>query len=109
MRRRLLLILSILADYPLDTLEYMKLKIKYESILLTTNMGARGKLGCHHRVHADHDLFLFCHNGITILNLVSDPIFEILTDYCGTDIDNPLLRNLGQVWLVRKVEPNILM
>ena len=72
-------------------------------------MSACGKFRSHHRVHADHDLFLFRHNGISILNLISYPILEILTDYCGTDIDNPLFWDLGQVRLVRKVEPNILM
>ena len=66
-------------------------------------MSAGGKLRGHHWVHADHDLFLFGHDGIALFDLLGDPLLEILSDHCNTDIDNPLLRDLGQVWLVRQV------
>ena len=66
-------------------------------------MSTLGKLGSHHGVHADHDLFLLGHNGITLFDLIGNPLLKILSDHCNTDIDDPLLGNLGQVWIVRQV------
>ena len=66
-------------------------------------MGALLKLRSHQRVHTDHDLLLFCHNSVPFFDLLRYPFLKILSKDGSTNVDNPLFRHLGQVWLVREV------
>ena len=65
-------------------------------------MGARGELGRHHGVHLDHDLLLLGHEGVALLHLVHDPVFEGRADDHGADVDDPLLGHLRQVNAIRE-------
>ena len=71
-------------------------------------MGTLRKLRCHQRVHADHDLLAVSHYGISILNLLCDPIFKIGPYYGSTDINDPLLGDLCQIGLVGEIVFDIL-
>ena len=55
----------------------------------------------------DHDLFLLGHQGVSLLNLLSDRISEVLTQLRSTDIDDPPFGNLWNVNLVRHVGSNL--
>ena len=81
---------------------------KLERALTTDVRGAMVR-GLHLGVDVDPHLILLRPRGVPILDLLSHPILERLADDGSTDIDNPLLRDLGQVWLVPEVEPNVLM
>ena len=70
-------------------------------------MGAGGELGGHHRVHGDHDLLLLGHQGVALLDLLEDPLSEVVADDGGAHVHDPLLRHLLQVRRVREVEPNL--
>ena len=70
-------------------------------------MSALGKLRGHHWVHADHDLFLFGHDGIALLDLLGDPLLEVLAHDGGADVQDPLLRDLRQVGLVGQVQVDL--
>ena len=61
------------------------------------------EFGCHLRIQGDHHLSLLCHKDVPFLDLFSHPISEWLTDNGGAYIDNPLLRRLGQVDIIRQV------
>ena len=73
-------------------------------------MSACGKLLSHPRVHGDHDLFLVGHERVSLLHLVADPVLEHVAQDRGAHIDEPDLRNLGQVDVVREelLEPGLL-
>ena len=75
---------------------------------LTAHMGASSKLSRHRWIDRDHDLLLVGHNGISVLYLLCNPIFEVLSDDGSTDINNPLLRDLCQIGLVGEIVFNIL-
>ena len=66
-------------------------------------MGAGPELSGHGGVHRNHDLTLLGHEGVALLLLVQDPLFERLPDHGLTDIDNPLLRHLIKVRVIREV------
>ena len=66
-------------------------------------MGRGLKLGGQLRIHRNHDFSLLCAFSIPNLDLVSNPILEWLANDGSTDIHNPLLQNLRQVFFVRKV------
>ena len=66
-------------------------------------MGAGLEFGRHHRVHIDHDLLLLRVLGVTNFDLFSDPIFERLADHGRANINDPLLRDLWDIGLVREV------
>ena len=70
-------------------------------------MSAGLKLLRHHRVHGDHHLLLPGHLQVPILHLVDDPVLEGLANHRCTNINDPLLRRLGQVRIVREVQANL--
>ena len=61
------------------------------------------ELGVHLRVHVDVHLLLLPHRLVAILDLVADPISEDFAKDGRADVDDPLLRRLWQVRLVRHV------
>ena len=96
-------------EIPLVSDKINRLDMNEIRAALTRDMCGRLELGKHLRIYRDHDFLLLIHDSIPLLDLISHPISEWLSDHGSTDIDNPLFRDLGQVWLVREVEPNILM
>ena len=74
---------------------------------LTRDMCGGLKLGSQLGIHVDHDLFLLRHQGVSLLNLLCDPISEVLANHRGTYIDYPLFWNLWNVNLVRHVGFNL--
>ena len=70
-------------------------------------MGTGSELSCHLGVHGYHDLLLLSHHGVAHLYLLRDPLLEVLTDDSGAYVDEPLLRHLRDVRLVRKVEVDL--
>ena len=75
---------------------------KLERALTTDVRGAMVR-GLHLGVDVDPHLFLFGHRGVPILHLLNHPILERLADDGSADIDDPPLRRLRKVWLVRQV------
>ena len=71
---------------------------------LTGDVGAGGELGHHVGVHRNHDLFLFSHYGISVLNLYRHPILEGRSQNGRAHVHDPLLGDLRQVGRVREVE-----
>ena len=61
------------------------------------------ELGVHLWVHVDVHLLLLVHRLVAHLHLVLDPGLERLADHGGADVDDPLLRRLRQVRVVRHV------
>ena len=91
------------ADWPfVAKIQEFKIAGKFEEIL-TGYVRARGKLGCHLRIHSDMNLLLVCHEHVSILDLVDDPVLESVANYSRHDVDEPLLWHLLQVGLVRQV------
>ena len=63
-------------------------------------MSAGLELGRHLRIHGDHHLLLFAHDGIPLLDLVGNPCSELVAEDHGADVDDPLLGHLLQVKIV---------
>ena len=63
-------------------------------------MGGGCELGSHLRVHGDHHLLLGAHDGVALFHLVMDPCSEFVAQNDSTDVDQPLLRDFGQVNVV---------
>ena len=93
----------MLADTPLATDEKRECQAKNRGALLTRDMGAGVELGQHLWVHGDHDLLLFRHRCIPVLDLLADPLLEAVSEHGGTDIHEPLLRDLRDIDLVGEV------
>ena len=74
--------------------------------ILTRNMGGSLKLGCHLRVHGDHDFLFVIHDGVPMLDLFVDPLLEALSEDGRADVHQPLLRNFGQINVIREVIVN---
>ena len=66
-------------------------------------MGASSKLLSHTSVHGYHDLLLVGHERVPLLHLLANPVLERVAQDCGANVDDPLLRDLGQVDVVREV------
>ena len=66
-------------------------------------MGGGFELGRHLRVHGDHDLLLFAHQGVALLDLLDDPILEGITEDNRENVDEPLLGHLWKVDIIRKI------
>ena len=66
-------------------------------------MGAGTELGRHLRIHGDVDLPLVGHQRVPFFHLVDDPILKRVTEDGRTDVDQPLFRHLGKIWVVRQV------
>ena len=91
------------ADWPfVAKIQEFKIAGKFEEIL-TGYVRARGKLGCHLRIHGIVHLLFVRHEHVSILDLVDDPVLESVTDNSRHDVDKPLLWHLLQVGLVRQV------
>ena len=45
----------------------------------------------------DHDVFLVCHLVVSHIDLVLDPVGEMVLENGGTHVGNPLLGSLGQL------------
>ena len=73
-------------------------------------MGASSELLSHLRVHSDHDLLLVGHQRVSLLHLVADPVLEHVAEHSGANVDEPGLRDLGQVDVIREelLEPRLL-
>ena len=61
------------------------------------------ELGGHLGVHGDHHLLFVRHEGVAVLDLHLHPSFELLSKHSCANIDDPLLRNLRQIDLVREI------
>ena len=59
------------------------------------------------RIHGYHDLLFLGSLFISNLNLFGDPNFEWFADHCSANIHNPLLRDLGHIFDVRKVPGHV--
>ena len=59
------------------------------------------------RIESDHHIILLIHLVVSLHNSAFDPMLERLSDDGRTDIDEPLLRNLGQVDVVRQIELDV--
>ena len=51
----------------------------------------------HLRIHLDHDVFLVCHLVVPRIDLVLDPVRELVLENGGTHVGNPLLGSLGEL------------
>ena len=71
--------------------------------VLTTHVAAGLELGRHLGIHGDHELALVGHEGVAVLNLVSDPLLERLAYDSCANVHDPLLRHVRKVRLIRKV------
>ena len=69
-------------------------------------MGAGAELCRHIRVHGNHHFFFGIHELVPFLDLVIHPLFELLADDHGTDVDNPLLGDARQVDIVGQIIRN---
>ena len=69
-------------------------------LALTRDMSRGCELGSEGRIHCDHQLFLLCHSSIPIIDLLGDPLTEGVTNDSSANVNNPLLRDLRDVWLV---------
>ena len=69
-------------------------------------MGAGLEPCGHCGVHRDHDLTLLGHEGVALLLLVLDPLFEGLPNHGRTDVDDPSLGDLCKVTTVWEVRFN---
>ena len=45
----------------------------------------------------DHDVFLVCHLVVSRIDLVLDPVRELVLENGGTYVGNPLLGSLGEL------------
>ena len=72
-------------------------------------MGACLKLGCHYRIHRDHDLLLLCHQSIPFFDLRLDKFFEVSSNHGGADVHDPLLRDLREIGLIREVKIDLIL
>ena len=72
-------------------------------LALTRDMSRGCELGSEGRIHCDHQLALLRHQGVAILDLLSNPSPEGITEDSSADVHNPLLGDLREVWLVREV------
>ena len=63
----------------------------------------------HGWVHSNHQLFLLRHLGVAFLLLLCDPISEGLAYDSGTHVDDPLLGDLLQVWIIRQVVVDVVV
>ena len=61
----------------------------------------------HVWIHADHELALLDCRSVLFLHLLIDPSLERHADDGSTDIDDPLLGDFGQVWIIGKVVGNV--
>ena len=64
------------------------------------------KLCSRVRIHGYHHFLLGIHQVVTMLNLLMDPLFESLSQDGRTNVHEPLLWDLWQVNLIRKVTMN---
>ena len=71
--------------------------------VLTADVGGGLVLGLHLRVDVDHHIHVPRSRGIPIFDLLADPVLERLADHGGADVDDPRLRRLREVRLVRQV------
>ena len=69
-------------------------------------MGAGAELSCHIRVHGDHHFLFGIHENVSFLDLVIHPLFELLADHHGTDVNYPLLGRARQVDVVGQIIRN---
>ena len=60
-------------------------------------------------VDRNHHLSFFSHMGVPLLDLFADPLTEGHTDDSRTHVGDPLLGDLGHIFLVRKVFFNTLL
>ena len=72
--------------------------------ILTADVRAGSELGRHERVHGDHDLLLLGHQCVAFLDLLVHPLFKVVPDDSSADIYDPLLRHLGEIRFIGKVE-----
>ena len=66
-------------------------------------MGAGFELARHVRIHCDVHFALLCHCLVPLFFAVLDPLSELRAHDGSADVDDPLLRHLGQVGLVGEV------
>ena len=69
-------------------------------------MGAGAELCRHIRVHGNHHFLFGIHELVPFLDLVIHPLFELLADDHGTNVDNPLLGDARQVDIVGQIIRN---
>jgi hypothetical protein len=93
----------MLADTPLDSKMKEMMKIDLKKVKPTGDMGTGFELGCHFRIHLNHHVPLLCHGLVPFFFAVVNPISELGTNDCCTDINDPLLRNFWQIRFVREV------
>ena len=74
--------------------------IRMKRIKLTAHSsGLPENLG-YLRVHLDHDVLLYGHLCVTILNLLLDPIVKGLAEHGGNYVTKPLFRCFGKLKLL---------
>ena len=79
----------------------LNVKVKH-----TAHMGAGAKLSRHIRVHCNHHFLFGIHELVPFLDLVIYPLFELLADDHGTNVNNPLLGDPRQVDVVGQIIRN---
>ena len=89
-------------------IKYEKLELNDEDILTRNGSGLLECSG-NIRIHRDHEVLLNGDFSISRFDLGFYPINEDITEYCGTDITNPLFGRLVDLYLVWKVVEDALM
>ena len=95
------------AEIPFETESKDELERICAATVLTGDVRAGFELGGHLRIHGDHDLLLLRHERVPLLDLLGDPLLEVLAHDGGADVQDPLLRDLRQVGLVGQVQVDL--
>ena len=69
------------------------------SVILTAHSYGLMEDLSHLGIHLDHDVLLVGHLVVSNLDQSLDPFQEIIQEYAGANVGNPLLRSLRQLEL----------
>ena len=84
---------------PLLATDRKGMMVRDNRIALTTNSRTLTENLCDLRIHLDHDILLYRHLGVAVLDLCLHPFGELIFEHGGDDIADPLLGRLGQLEL----------
>ena len=85
----------------------MQTTLKIEGTL-TADVDRFTERSCDLWVKVDHEVAFLCNLFIAILDLLRDPLSEVVTSKRVDHVDDPLTRKLGHVALFRKVMLDLL-
>ena len=78
-------------------------------MVLTAHLSGGAEHIGHLLVHSDHDVFLGGYLSIADFDLLLDPVGEVILEYGGADIADPLLAHLMNFLIIRHIIENMPM